>query len=201
MAYAFYPMKYMYYYFRHTYNVVLAWKDIQDILIENGIISEEEFKKINHIIIWHDNSKIDAAEFEAYAAKFYPELLETDAEGLETIKIKFKAAWEHHKKENLHHWQTLKDYTESDWKCYLVDLVCDWIAMGWEPGSLYYEYYEQNKDTIDLPAEYKKQLEIIISLIRSSGCYANGKITSEQKARLLFKEEFYDLFLEDRKEK
>jgi hypothetical protein len=199
MAYAFYPMKYFFYYFRHTNNVVLAWKDIQDILIGKGIIDGEEYKKINHLILWHDNSKISKEEFDAYAARFYPEPSETDEVGSAAVKVSFKEAWEHHKKENLHHWETLKDYTGSGWKCHLITLVCDWIAMGWETGILAHEYYEKNKDKIQLPLEYKKELEMILDLIKMGNCYANGELTPEKQSRLVFKEEFDNLFFEDRK--
>lgn len=38
-------------YFKHIYYVVLAWKQIQDLLIDNNLISDMEFDKINQLII------------------------------------------------------------------------------------------------------------------------------------------------------
>ena len=180
-------MKYFEYYTKHTYKVVLAWKDIQDILIENHIINEEEFSKINNLIIWHDNSKIDQEEFDAYAAKYYPIVSETTISSTDEINNNFKSAWEHHKKYNLHHHQTLKTYQGVDWKCYLIDMICDWIAMGWETGTLAYDYYQENKDKIDLPFEYKIFLEETLSLIINNQCYANEPFSTEKQAILVFK--------------
>ena len=159
MAQAFDVIAYFDYYRRHTYNVVLAWKDIQDLIIENKIINKEEFDKINRLIIWHDNSKIAAEEFAAYGAKFYP----IGSINKEESKAVFKVAWEHHKAKNIHHHQTLKDYKGDDWICYLIELICDWIAFGWETGDLIHEYYDKNKEQIDLPIEYKNKLESILA--------------------------------------
>ena len=47
-------LKYFDHYARHTYLVVLAWKGIQNRLIESGIISENEFFRINFLILHHD---------------------------------------------------------------------------------------------------------------------------------------------------
>jgi hypothetical protein len=186
MAYAFNVLGYIKYYQRHTYYVVLAWKDIQNILIENGIINEDEFNRINHLILCHDNSKIDEEEFEAYGTKFYP--LKSDVPIVqEDIDTAFKAAWAHHKANNIHHHQTLKDYQGSDWKCFLIEMLCDWIAMGWETGTLASDYYQMHKEKIDLPIEYKVLLEELLNLINKSECYANGQFSNEKEAELAFK--------------
>ncbi len=173
--------KYINYYFNHTYNVVLAWKDIQLCLIENMIIDEEEFNKINFLIIWHDNSKISKEEFFGYGLKFFP--LDKSEKNNEL----FKEAWEHHKNNNLHHHQRLKNYQGKDKKCYLIEMICDWIAMGWETGSLAQEYYELNKDKIDLLYEDKRFIDDIFILIDKSGCLSNHKVTDSEKAFLYFK--------------
>ncbi len=173
--------KYINYYFNHTYNVVLAWKDIQLILIENKIIDEVEYNKINSLIIWHDNSKISKEEFLGYGLKFFP--VDNNAKNDEL----FKEAWEHHKENNLHHHQSLKYYQGKYKKCYLIEMICDWIAMGWETGSLAQEYYEQNKNKIELTNEDKKIIEDIFLLINKSCCLSNHKATDKEKAILYFR--------------
>jgi len=172
---------YINYYLNHTYNVVLAWKDIRMPLIENKVIDEFEFNKINEQIIWHDNSKISKEEFNAYGVKFFP--LSTTEKNQE----EFKKAWEHHKENNLHHHQSLKDYNGPYRKCYLIEMICDWIAMGWETGNLAQDYYQNNKEKIDLDGEDKKIIECIFELIKQNNCISNGKVTNKEKALLYFK--------------
>ncbi len=180
-------MKYFEYYANHTYGVVLAWQDIRDILIDNNLINEVEFNHINNLIIWHDNSKISKEEFEAYALKYFPvEFKDTEFEQ-EKIENAYKTAWQHHKDNNLHHWQTLKDYKGLDWKCYIVDAVCDWIAMGWATGNLVNDYYEKNKGKIILPIEYRAFLEKVLGLISVSQCKANEQFSSGDQTTLIFK--------------
>lgn len=165
MAQKFDVIAYIQYYINHTYNVVLAWIDIQDLLIKNKVINKDEFKRINKLIILHDKSKLSMEEFAAYGAKFFPIGPITNEE---EIKSAFKLAWEHHKANNPHHHQTLKDYKGDDWICYLIEMICDWIAMGWEFGELVHEYYEKHKEEIDLPILYKNTLENILTLIKNS---------------------------------
>ena len=59
--------------------------------------------------------------------------------------------------------------------------------MGWEFGELVHEYYEKHKEEIDLPILYKNTLENILTLIKNSECYANKKITEEEKTRLFLR--------------
>jgi len=172
---------YINYYFNHTYNVVLAWKDIQQTLLENKVINKLEFDKINELIIWHDNSKISKEEFEAYGLKFFP-LGATEFD--EEI---FKKAWQHHKENNLHHHQTLKEHKGQYHICYLVEMICDWIAMGWETNNLAQDYYQNNKEKIDLCEDDKNIIKYIFELIKQNKCISNGQITNKEKSLLYFK--------------
>ena len=155
-------IRYSNYYFDHTYCVVLAWIEIRELLLEKKLVTEDEIIKINNLIAWHDNSKISEEEFDGYRRKFFPGPEDTD---YELIKSDFKKAWEHHKQNNLHHHQTLKDYKGNDWKCYVIDLLCDWIAMGWQHNNSAYEYYMDNKESIVLPEEYKIFLEEVLNCL------------------------------------
>lgn len=171
---------YINYYFNHTYNVVLAWKDIQLPIIKAMIIDEQEFNKINQLIIWHDNSKISKEEFAGYGMKFFP--LNTT----KNVDEIYKQAWKHHKENNLHHHQSLKNYTGPDRKCYLIEMICDWIAMGWETGTLAEDYYESNKGKIELLEEDKILIEKVFMLIKESNCLSKSNITEEGKSALYF---------------
>lgn len=160
-------VKYMEHYFTHTYFCVLAWKAIRNELLEAKVITESEFSLINHLVAWHDDSKISEEEFGPYAVGLYSESKddpEIHSQLIEAIK--------HHKENNIHHHETLANYKGDDWKCYVVELICDYIAMGWEFKNYLFEYYQANKDKINLPPEYKEYLELVMSIIREK-CYEN----------------------------
>ena len=176
--------EYFQHYFKHTYFVVLAWKQIQDILIENHIISENEFNQINQLVIWHDNSKISADEWVPYARKFHP----MGNQDSDKVSAEFKKAVEHHKNNNLHHFESLKNYKGPDWRIYIIEMVCDYIAMGWEFGVYIFEYYEQNREKIDLRPEQKEYLEQVLNLLRNPSMhFIEVPITEKRIAYLDFK--------------
>ena len=97
-------LKYFMHYVKHTYFVVLAWKAISEELWQRNMLTEQEFKKTNNLIIWHDQSKMNKNEWDAYAKRFYGNQKDD-----ETI-IAFKEAVKEHKAKNLHHYESLKDY-------------------------------------------------------------------------------------------
>lgn len=158
-------MNYLEHYFTHTYFCVLAWKAIRKELLDTKVITEEELSFINHLIAWHDNSKISDEEFHPYAAFFYP-----GSKDDPKIREDFLEALKHHKANNIHHFETLANYKGSDWKCYVIELICDYIAMGWEMNNYLFEYYSLNRDKINLPSLYKEYLESVLEIIRAR-CY------------------------------
>ena len=177
-------LKYFMHYFEHTYFVVLAWKEIQDILIENNLITENEFNKINQLIIWHDNSKISKDEWIPYARKFNP----IGNQEINKVKSEFKEAVIHHKCNNFHHFESLKDYVGPDWKCYIIEMICDYIAMGWEFNNYIFDYYDNNKEKIELPNLYREYLEEVLKILRiPSMHFIEEPMTSKRMTYLYFK--------------
>lgn len=65
------------------------------------------------------------------------------------------SAWENHKKENMHHWETWTDriqtLTPNEWEIHCAHMVIDWMAMGYKFGDIAKSYYEKNKDNIKIP--------------------------------------------------
>ena len=92
-------------------------------------------------------------EFTQYRQYFYPCKNEVKNKDL------FFSAWRHHKDNNIHHWQNwttkCKGYAYRD--SYVVMMLVDWVAMGFEFNDTAQEYYEKNKGTIDLP-EWAEEL-------------------------------------------
>lgn len=181
-------LKYFDHYHKHTYYVVLAWKAICIELWNRNMLTESEFEKTTKLIAWHDQSKMDKSEWEPYAEKFFGN------SSKEEVKDAFKAAKREHKAKNLHHYESLKDYEGDDWKCYVVELVCDYIAMGWEFDNYILEYYDSVKESIELPSEYKDFLVSILDMLKEPELFeiVEKPLTPQKAAEL----DFLDIILE-----
>lgn len=160
---------------KHQWYVLYAWIILGNNLLNLGYINDDEYDYIQELIQFHDSSKLSYDEFIPYARKFYGRKPNT-----ERVKFEFREAVRRHKMRNLHHYESLKDYKESDWKYYAIELICDYIAMGWEFGTYITEYYDSVKDKIDLPYEYKSYIEDIIYNALPS--MANEEFTSDTYA-------------------
>lgn len=136
------------------------------------------------MILWHDNSKLSDEEWLPYAVRFYP-IGNPDAA---QVKQNFKKAALHHKLNNLHHFESLRNYRGSDWKCYIIEMICDYIAMGWEFGVYIFEYYDKNKEKIQLPHEYKTYLEQVLHTLRTPSMSAiEEPLTNKRMVYLMLK--------------
>lgn len=116
----------------------------------------------------HDCSKWSKEEFEPYRQYFNPVKGETKDQD------SFDRAWNHHQKENDHHWQywvLINDEDEPKYKAIkmcpyaLGELVCDWVAMGMKFGTKSKDYYEKNKDRIIMHEDTRKALEDILEFV------------------------------------
>lgn len=140
--------QYLDYVERHILNVQKAWDLIQEKCKGKGfkfLYDDCYWYAINADVKHHDRSKLSAAEFTQYRQWFFP------VEGEQKDYELFNAAWEHHKANNDHHWQNWTQKKSYDDEVFVVMMVIDWVAMGFEFGDTAQEYYEKNKDKIDLP--------------------------------------------------
>lgn len=101
---------------------------------------------IDDLIKKHDESKFSHEEFEPYRKKFYP------VAGEEVDEKEFQQAWQHHQDNNLHHWQSMRaiNYEHTLILEYTVEMLCDWLAMAMNFGEGHRDYYNKNKDNIEL---------------------------------------------------
>lgn len=142
--------EYLDYFERHYDNVQKAWALLNEKCQNKG------FRFISDDFVWHcidaevkmhDESKLSAQEFTQYRQRWFP------CEGEDQNDEDFQKAWEHHWKDNPHHWQNWttngSDYMYGDY--YVVIMLCDWVAMGFEFGNTAKSFYEKNKDSINLP--------------------------------------------------
>lgn len=139
--------EYLDYIERHYNNVQRAWKELNDKCKGQGfswLYDDSIWFLIDVNIKNHDISKLSRYEFVSYRQFFYPTEKEIKDKGL------FNDAWRHHLENNPHHWENwTKNYPNSIH--YLIENICDWMAMGYEFGDTAKEYYENNKYKIHLP--------------------------------------------------
>ena len=141
--------EYINYFERHYDNVQLAWALINEKCGNNFRFIYDDFvwHTVDSEVKFHDESKLSSNEFTQYRNYFFPALNESKN------KLDFEAAWEHHKSQNVHHWQnwTVNHINNPYADAFLVMNIVDWVAMGFEFGDTAKDYYEKNKDEINLP--------------------------------------------------
>lgn len=153
--------EYLNYIETHYDNVQKAWGIIQDKCGDFDEIKDLK-EDIDYLIANHDASKLDSEEFEAYRVFFHPTEEEIkfckalhNASPKEVYSAMFQQAWDRHKKLNGHHWQTWTQDCYDDYftHAYVIEMICDWMAMGMVFGNNAQQYYEFNKDDIKIPAD------------------------------------------------
>lgn len=157
--------EYLDYVERHFFNVKKAWTELNDKCKNSGfnwIDDDFIWSSINENIKIHDKSKLSINEFIQYRQYFYPTGDESPNKDL------MNKAWHHHLGHNSHHWQnwTERDYAYPNQQLtYLIENICDWMAMGYEFGDTAKEYYDKNKNTIILPDWAVKHMNEIFNII------------------------------------
>jgi len=157
--------EYLDYVERHILNVRKAWEELNTKCRGNGFIwISDDFiwNQINDNVNRHDISKLSEKEFVQYRQFFYPTSFEEKNEDL------MNEAWMHHLNNNGHHWQywTGRDFDDPNKALiYLIENICDWMAMGYEFGDNAKIYYENNKSKIKLPDWAEKHMYEIFDII------------------------------------
>ncbi len=184
-----YYREYLGHVLNHKEMVYLAWLYIGDSLCELGFIDKSNMEDIDRLITNHDDSKFKKDEFIPYAKKF-----NGPKQGNQKVKTNFKTAVNLHKERNLHHYETLKSYDGDDWKNYVVELICDYIAMGWEFNNYVCEYFERVKDELknNLPIEYYNFIESIINIIPERLSFAEEPLTENNIGYIYHTYDYYN---------
>lgn len=155
--------EYLDYIIEHRKNIEKAYNE----LMENSFIHQKVDNKILEQLKTrvenHDLSKFEVEEFEPYRKNFYPINQQEKQNNLKD----FEKAWEHHWKNNSHHWeyrQDKKTFNKDNDREVLdvLENILDWMAMGYKFNNRPYQYYEKNKEKIILCKEERKYLEDII---------------------------------------
>lgn len=157
--------------------------------------------KLNIIIhaFTHDLSKLSFKEFKPYTMKFFGgkhlsrqflELmsLEDKCISQEEVNENFNIAWEHHYKNNKHHWNYWIGQ-DMPYK-YIIQMICDWKGMSRKFGDTAQEFYLKNYKKMDLSWRTRMDIELILNL-NLSDAYNYGH-TMEQFAKM-YDKETYDI--------
>lgn len=145
---------------QHKKDVVAAWSHLKPHVIANGLLTDQELEKVDLLVIKHDGSKYNEDEFHAYRRYYYP----NPKERPDTFLL--EEAWQIHISKNPHHFENLRDYQGADYKCYVIEMFCDWIAMEKIYNQSAYDYYQANKELMNLPAHQAEFLETLMTLNR-----------------------------------
>lgn len=150
----------------HITNVMRGYKWIKENTPEllEGTTPNLEFD-IEH----HDASKYDTIEYNAYDEYFYGNNKSKE------VDYNFDLAWNHHQKNNPHHWQywvLLKDEGEivpldMDYES-ILHMICDWWAFSWKSGNLYeiFDWYKKNKEKQIMSKKTRKIVEEVLEFIK-----------------------------------
>ena len=138
--------EYLDYLYEHLENVRKAFNELSEKCEGMWWVGDDySWHTLRQQVCCHDLSKFSEEEFIQYQKAFFPV----------SEKGKLGKAWEHHKENNHHHWETADDALD------IVHMIIDWTAMGYKFGDTAQEYYERNKDRINLS---DKQIEIMYEI-------------------------------------
>ena len=163
---------YLNYIREHKENVKKCWNKLQIDFVNFPFVKDKYINYyITNLIDKHDNSKYNDVEFEPYRKYFYPTKDEIDEA---IIQSEYDNAWIHHYSNNPHHWEYWLEFDKNkEREClrfireaFIVERICDWMAMSLYNNGSTIEWYNNNKDTMYLPDNDKIYLENILYNIK-----------------------------------
>ena len=146
---------YMNYIKNHKEKVVKAYNEYMIPLMNRtpNPDLEEAIIKAGRNVINHDLSKYEPVEFEAYRRHFYPtEFEKQDPKFEDVTRVLYDAAWVHHNQNNEHHpehWGLDRNPPEDMPLEFVIEMLCDWLAMGMYYKSSTREWWSSKKTQSD----------------------------------------------------
>lgn len=177
----------------HTGNVAEALELLHSLDIE---YVNNNYDKLKEICSVHDKSKYEEPEYTPYRKHYYPI---TEDEKLETEA--YDNANLHHVKNNKHHWNYwLNDETEEleipdeeEYKLYCVERCCDWLAMAGQRNQVLNEWYNANKQYIQMPDYGWEICDEIMSKVPEHYDFSFKGTRGKLDESTLHEEDIYDL--------
>lgn len=148
----------------HIGNVKRAWKEKMRPLVQSEL-PYDVIQSIDEDIENHDKSKYDNTEYDAYLDNFYPADEKEIPDSKESDSYQY--AWNHHQKNNPHHWQywvLVKDegtLVPLDMPIsYVLHMLCDWDSFSYVSSSrTTKQWYDENKSNMTLSKNTKALVE------------------------------------------
>ena len=151
----------------HRANVTKAYKWFKRYMPSLARGYEEQ------ICLWHDDTKTNSDEYEAYDAYFYGKKKKT-----KQVEEDFNLAWLTHIHSNPHHWQYWVLITDDAGlgrvvpldipDNYILEMICDWWSFGWGSGDLYeiFNWYDKHKKYMKLSKNTRAKVEEILGTMK-----------------------------------
>ena len=159
-------LQYRIYILTHTTNVKKAYIAHKELIKDKLELREDDIAALDDLVAAHDQSKYSAEEFNAYRRHFYPTASESNMsqQVKDTFEEQFNIAWEHHYKNNGHHWEYWGD--EDIPNVYIAEMMLDWIAMGMANGNYAWQYYDEHRDEIHVTDNARIKIETFLNALR-----------------------------------
>lgn len=172
--------EYLNYIEEHINNVKKAWANLISITaIQSFLAGFDNSRQLIAItadnVNVHDKSKYSEEEFEPYRRHFHY----IDEKEKEDSTADFEKAWDHHKENNMHHWDWWAEHNQSDKMSipFVLEMCCDWIAMSMKfQKNNAYEWYLDNKNKIILGVFQKSIMETVLTTYYKYYDVAGNKI-------------------------
>jgi len=159
----------------HKGNVKKIWDDYcENNKSDPFVWNDYDYHALNHAINTHDDSKLESFEFHGYRQWFFTSNTDTKNED------RFKSAWNHHQKNNPHHWEywvlvpTLEPLHMPVF--FTFEMLVDWSAMSLKFKDLPSVFYAKNKEkmilhkkTISDIEDYLPCFDACVKRIQSKG--------------------------------
>ena len=149
----------------HISNVKIAWKELRQRI---DIFDDGEYYMIDELINKHDKSKYSFEEFGGYKQFFFP-----SSNGVKNKKL-FTESWNHHQKTNPHHWQYWLMYEDNKTIAlsipfkYIIEMLCDWLAMSIKFDNKPSEWYKKNRSKMLIEEKTQKMIDGYIPVLDSA---------------------------------
>lgn len=185
----------------HINNVKKAFYNYGDIMLRAlDYESPDVYLELKNRIDEHDDSKWSMEEYELYRKKFYPYPDEKEISSYD-----FNKAWLHHIHNNPHHpeyWiyydnetKSVSIYDMDDFS--IIEMLCDWIAMGMVYNNTAYDYYRNNpKKKEVLSRNTRMKVEKILNEIELLDKKIEELKETNENMSIMTYTEIYDRFVE-----
>jgi len=156
--------EYLIYLEKHLENVRRAFCELSEICDGMWWVADDvSWHTLRVEVEYRDLSKFSKEEFVQYRDFFFPVNDEDKKNsGMDT-------AWENHKVKNPHHHETVKNRLD------VIHMIIDWTAMGYKFGDTAQQYYETNKDKINLTDDQIKIMYEVFHRITARTKVKRGK--------------------------